>query len=265
MSILHVESVGQGPPLVLLHGFALHGGLFAAVVPALARRHRVIAVDLPGHGHSPAPASFTLPSVVASIAHAMASFDEPASILGWSFGGLAALELARLHPARVKSLVLVATTPRFVAAADWPHAMAAETLARFGDELAVSYRLTLQRFLTLQVQGSEEGRATLAALRASLFARGAPSKATLAGVLRVLAETDLRAEVRGIDTPALVVTGQRDALAPNLAGAWLAGAMPRARHVDIAAAAHAPFLSHREAFTAAVAPFLDEHAELSRA
>ncbi|HTQ01404.1 MAG TPA: pimeloyl-ACP methyl ester esterase BioH [Casimicrobiaceae bacterium] len=265
MSKVHVETVGHGPPLVLLHGFALHGGLFSAVVPALARRHRVIAVDLPGHGHSPAPDSFTLSAIVASIAQVMASFDEPASILGWSFGGLAALELARLHPARVKSLVLVAATPRFVAAADWPHAMAAQTLARFGDELAVSYRLTLQRFLTLQVQGSEEGRAALAALRTALFARGAPSKATLAGVLRVLAETDLRAEVRGLDTPALVVTGQRDALTPKEAGAWLARTMPRARHVDIAGAAHAPFLSHREAFTAAVAPFVDEHAELSRA
>ncbi len=52
MSALHVESVGAGPPLVLLHGFALHGGLFAPVVPQLARTHRVHVVDLPGHGHS---------------------------------------------------------------------------------------------------------------------------------------------------------------------------------------------------------------------
>jgi len=51
MSGLHVESTGEGPPLVLLHGWAMHGGLFAPLVPALARRYRVSVVDLPGHGH----------------------------------------------------------------------------------------------------------------------------------------------------------------------------------------------------------------------
>ena len=49
---LHVDVQGEGAPLVLLHGFALHGGLFAPIVPALSHTHRVHAVDLPGHGHS---------------------------------------------------------------------------------------------------------------------------------------------------------------------------------------------------------------------
>lgn len=262
---LHIESVGQGPPLLLLHGFAMHGGLFAPVVPALARRHRVHAVDLPGHGHSPPGASITLPSLVASLSEAIGEIGEPVTILGWSFGGLVALKLAHALPRHVKALVLVCTSPRFVAADDWPHAMAASTLARFGDELKASYRLTLQRFLTLQVQSSDEGRATLASLRQALFAREAPSPATLSDVLRTLADTDLRGDVHEVAAPSLVVTGQRDALAPAAAGAWLAQTLPRARHVELAGAAHAPFLSHREAFTEAVSAFLDEHAELSRA
>jgi len=49
MTALHVQSVGQGPPLVLLHGFAMHGGLFAPIIPALARHHRV-HVDASGQG-----------------------------------------------------------------------------------------------------------------------------------------------------------------------------------------------------------------------
>ena len=53
------------------------------------------------------------------------------------------------------------------------------------------------------------------------------------------------------------MTGGRDALTPPAAGAWLAGALPRARLVDIADAAHAPFLSHRPQFDAAVTEFLD--------
>ncbi len=265
MTALHVDSVGAGPPLVLLHGFAMHGGLFAPVLPALAQRTRVHAVDLPGHGHSAALEPCTLDAAAAAVAAFVERCGEPATILGWSFGGLVAQRLAKAHPRLVRSLVLVATTPRFVQAPDWPHAMAAVTLARFADELRASYRLTLQRFLTLQVQGSDEGRGTLASLRQALFARGEPSPSTLAAVLRVLETADLRDDARGVDVPALVVTGRRDALTPAAAGEWLARSMPRARHVDLPSAAHAPFLSHRDAFVESVCAFLDEHAELSRA
>ena len=254
---LHVDSVGAGPPLVLLHGWAMHGGLFASLVPALAGRHRVHVVDLPGHGHSPAVLPYALDAVVARIDAEFARETQPVTVLGWSFGATVALRWARLAPERVARLVLVCATPRFVASADWAPAMAPATLARFGDELRVAYRLTLQRFLALQVQGGAEARATLAALRSALFARGEPSPAALASALAVLQATDLRGDVREIHAQALVVTGSRDALTPPAAGAWLAGALPQARHVDIENAAHAPFLSHRPQFDAAVTEFLD--------
>ena len=51
MSELYVEWSGSGPPLVLLHGWAMHGGLLAPLVPALSARYRVAVVDLPGHGY----------------------------------------------------------------------------------------------------------------------------------------------------------------------------------------------------------------------
>lgn len=107
------------------------------------------------------------------------------------------------------------------------------------------------------MHGSEEGRATLAALRHALFARGEPSPQALAAALGVLAATDLRADVGAIAAPTLVIGGDRDTLTPDAAGAWLAAAMPHARHVVIPGAAHAPFLSHRAAFDVALSEFLD--------
>jgi len=254
---LHIESVGVGPPLVMLHGWAMHGGLFAPLLPALAERYRVSVVDLPGHGHSAPVMPYTLDGLVAAIAARFDKADVPVTILGWSFGGAIAMRWSLLHPEHVARLLLVCATPRFSASDDWPHAMSPTTLAKFGDELTVAYRLTLQRFLSLQVQGSDEGRATLAALRGQLFARGEPARATLKASLDVLAETDLRADARSIAAPTLIVTGERDALVPRAAGAWLARTIPGARHVDIAGAAHAPFLSHPRAFTAAIKEFLD--------
>lgn len=256
---LHVESVGDGPPLVLLHGWAMHSGLFGPLLPALAERFRVHAVDLPGHGRSGAAAPDTLDGYVDAVARSIEARG-PLAVLGWSFGGQIALRWASRESDRVTRLVLVSTSPRFVASPDWPHAMAAATLARFGDDLAADWRQTLSRFLTLQVQGSDEGRRALALLRHQVFARGDPGRASIATALQVLAAADLRAEARSVEAPALVIAGDRDTLAPAVAGAWLAQAMPDARFASIGGAAHAPFLSHRAAFDRALSGFLDDPA-----
>jgi pimeloyl-[acyl-carrier protein] methyl ester esterase len=178
-------------------------------------------------------------------------------VLGWSLGGLVAMQWALARPGRIARLVLVATSPSFVTRDGWRDAMAPETLARFGDELQSAYRLTLLRFLTLQVQGSDEGRATLAQLRTRLFERGDPSPKVLAGALELLGSTDLRPMLAGIGVPTLVIAGDRDALVPCAATVELAQALPQATQVTIGGAAHAPFLSHRRAFLEAALPFLD--------
>jgi pimeloyl-[acyl-carrier protein] methyl ester esterase len=249
---VHVESVGAGAPLVLLHGFAMHGGLFGPLLPMLARAHRVHVVDIPGHGHSPPIPRFGLAPLADAVDAAVAEVAGPIDVLGWSLGGQIALQWALAEPRRVRRLILVATTPSFVRRDGWPHAMTAETLARFGDELGVSYRLTLQRFLALQVHGSEEGRVALAHLRRHLFERGEPSAAALADALALLQRADLRPILPLVATPTLVIGGERDALVPIEATRALSAALPDARHVTIEGAAHAPFLSHRQAFLDAV-------------
>ena len=256
---LYVESSGAGPPLVLLHGWAMHSGLWLPVLPTLESRFRVHRVDLPGHGFSAAISPYTLAGMVDAVSGtlALAPLPEAATIVGWSLGGAVALEWARARADEIARLVLIGTTPSFVARDGWPHAMSRETLARFGDELDLSYRATLQRFVILQVRGSEHEREVLAQLRSQLFARGEPTREALAATLALLAATDLREDIGDVEQPALVVSGGRDALAPPAAGAWLAAALPQGRHALIDGAAHAPFLSHAEAFLAALTAFCD--------
>ncbi|MEO8739974.1 MAG: pimeloyl-ACP methyl ester esterase BioH [Casimicrobiaceae bacterium] len=260
---VHIESAGRGAPLVLLHGWAMHGGLWQSVLPRLIGRFRVHNVDLPGHGWSPGVTPYTLEALVEAVASAVAALPDlrhvPVTVLGWSLGGLIALEWARTRPVGVRALVLTATTPCFVQRDDWPHAMAAATLDRFDDELVASYRLTLQRFLSLQMQGSERSREALAQMRSTLFARGEPTPADLRDALAVLATTDLRRVVADIAQSALIIVGDRDALTPLAASRWLAAALPKATLVTLAGAGHAPFISHPDAFVAALDRFADEH------
>ncbi len=180
------------------------------------------------------------------------------TVLGWSLGALIALEWARRAPRAIGRIVLTGATPRFVTGPDWPHAMDEPTLARFGDELRVAYELTLKRFLALQLQGSDDARAALAAMRHQLFARGRPAPAVLAAGLALLRDTDLRADVACVLQPALVVAGDRDTLAPVEASRWLAAHLPRGRLAVIRGAAHVPFLSHPQAFLQALLAFADE-------
>ncbi|MDE2139813.1 MAG: alpha/beta fold hydrolase, partial [Gammaproteobacteria bacterium] len=145
---LHIETLGRGADVFLVHGWALHGGVWDSLVPELARSWRVTRVDLPGHGRSRAlPMPATLSALVSLVVHAA---PQSAVWLGWSLGGLVALQAALDFPQRVRALILVSSTPRFVTAPDWDCAMAPERLAEFSLALARDYRGTVQRFLALQ-------------------------------------------------------------------------------------------------------------------
>ena len=251
---LHIETQGQGPDLVLLHGWGLHGGIWESVLPRLAAEFRVTRVDLPGHGLSRAmPMSSALSEVAGQV---LASVPEQAVWLGWSLGGLIAQRAALDAPRSLHGLILANTTPRFVTAPDWPDAMPPEQLQEFAAGLGQDYKETLQRFLSLQVRGDEAARAALRQLRDALFVRGEPDGVSLAIGLELLRTSDLRAELARIASPTLVIVGAYDRLTPPGAGAALAQAIPGARLHLIPKSAHAPFLSHVEDFIAAITGFM---------
>ncbi|MDZ4202097.1 MAG: pimeloyl-ACP methyl ester esterase BioH [Gallionella sp.] len=250
---LHVEVSGRGEPLVMLHGWGMHGGIWGETVARLAEDFTVHNVDLPGHGASGSSEAFVLEGVVDELA---ARFGQPLALLGWSLGGIIAQQWALREPHKINRMVLVASTPCFTRREDWPFGMAAETLAQFSADLEQDHAATLRRFLALQVRGSENERALLAALRTQLFGRGEPQLTALRGGLEILRDTDLRTALPRIEPSVLVIAGERDKLTPPEASRYLAETIPDARVVEIAGAAHAPFLSHTEVFVEAINDFL---------
>lgn len=242
---LHHEVAGRGPDLLLLHGWGLHGGVWSPLLPALVDRFRVHVVDLPGHGRSTASGLWELPALADRLLDLV-----PARSLwiGWSLGALVALTGARRRPDRVGGLILVGATPRFVSDPTWPCAVASEVLEAFAASLERDCRSTINRFLSLQLGTGEAERAVLRRLRAEAFRFGEPDSAALRVGLDVLRKTDLRAELPRIETPARIVQGERDRLAPPAAGAYLARNLRCAGHHRFLRAGHAPFLSNPEAF-----------------
>lgn len=256
---LHVDTRGSGEPLLLIHGWGMHGRMWQPVAEKLAASHTVYNVDLPGHGSS----AFSSPvsgsgeeALEAIVSQLMVQFTEPLSVCGWSLGGQVALRWAQRNPAQVQRLILVATTPCFVQKEEWDCAMAQDTLKGFAQALLQNHALTLKRFLALQVRGSENEKEILSALREQLFAKGEPDLAALQAGLDILRDVDLRAALPEITPPALVIAGERDMLTPARASEYLSQQMPNAQLGVIKGAAHAPFLSHQQEFFHAVVNFL---------
>jgi pimeloyl-[acyl-carrier protein] methyl ester esterase len=241
--------------LVLLHGFALHSGIWGDWLAELAPLVEPRAIDLPGHGGSSWDARI---GDLAGLARAVSGEIPPgAVVLGWSLGGMVALELARQRIADIRGLVLIATTPRFVAGADWPHGVEPRVLEAFAHGVRNDYERTVQDFLALQVLGATDPRTTLRALRDRVRSRPAPDPSALDVGLDILRRADLRPALEGIRLDALVITGQRDRLVHPRAGAILAAALPRARVRRIEGSGHAPFLSHPAVVRDELATFLE--------
>jgi pimeloyl-[acyl-carrier protein] methyl ester esterase len=246
---MHIERTGHGPDLVLLHGWAMHGGIFAPLVEALRRDWTVHVVDLPGHGASREDATpLRLPELGAALVEAL----PPAVWLGWSLGGLVAQHVAIRHPDRVHGLATIASAPCFVAGEDWPYGVAPAVLAQFGANLGNDWRGTVDGFLALEVIGSRHAQEELRTLRASVFERGEPAPRVLAEGLDLLRTADVRAGIAGLAVPSLWIAGRRDRLVPAGAIARAAALAPGGRHLEIPDAGHAPFLHNAGAIATAI-------------
>ena len=257
---MHIQSLGQPaggqkPALALIHGWAMHGGLFAPLVERLADRYTLHLVDLPGHGHA---REDTTPLVPETLAAQLVERVPGAVWLGWSLGGQFALRAALDHPHDVRGLVMVASSPRFVVGEDWQHGVGASLFRDFGDALAKDFRGTLEGFLALEALGSAHAQEELRSLRAHAFERGEPAPRALQEGLVLLDRLDLRDELPMLRVPSLWLAGRRDRLVPAGAMPAAAALAPQARSVVIANAGHAPFLGAPDEVAREIDAFMAE-------
>ena len=253
MSDLSIQTEGRGAThLVLLHGWAMHGGVFAPLVEALRDRCTLHVVDLPGHGRS---RDSDVPLQPADCARVIAAQLPPAIWMGWSLGGLYALQAALDFPRHVRGLAMLCASPRFVRGDDWPDAVSPEILQNFGRELGTDYVGTLERFLALEALGSDCAHADLRKLRADTFNDHPPQVRALVEGLAVLENTDLRARLPDLARPSTWIAGRRDRLIPWQAMQWSARRCGGA-FTNITGGGHAPFIGHTQTVIAALEPLL---------
>ena len=257
---LHVVEEGQGSPVLVLHGFTGSSDSMAGVGAALRDHHRVLRVDLLGHGRSDAPrdhAPYGIERCAAQLVGVLDAFSMPyAHVVGYSMGGRVALALAALHPSRVASVLGIGARagledPAERAARVRDDELLAARIEREGVSAFVDAWMALPLFATQRRLGA-------AALAAARDERLANRPHALAASLRAMgagAQTPLHARLAQLSMPVLLIAGAEDAgfaaIARDLARRLLHG-----RVSLVPEAGHAAHLENPEAFAQIARAFL---------
>lgn len=252
---LHVEEQGDGPPVLLIHGWAMSSAALQPLASRLAGR-RTLRYDLRGHGRSPASASATLDDHAADLAGLLEALAlEEVLVVAWSLGAQVLLRSLPAARARLRGAVLIGATPRFTLCDGWSHGLPARQVEVLAQRFRRDPARTRSRFLADMLAAPERdrlGAAGLAALDASMPLPD--DGAALAG-LEILATADLREELPTIALPILLLHGAADPICVPGASSAMADAIPGARRIALPDAGHAPFLTRGEEVAGAILGF----------
>jgi sigma-B regulation protein RsbQ len=248
----------DGQPMMFAHGFGCDQGMWRHVAPAFADRYRVITFDHIGSGGSDKSAFdwekySDLHGYAADVLDIIRTLDlEDVVFVGHSvsamIGGLAVIEA----PERFDNLVMVAPSPRYLDDVDYAGGFTQEDIDELLESLESNY-LGWSAAMAPVIAGNPDRPALGEELTAS-FCRMDPDIARRFATTTFL--SDNRQDLPRIGVPTLVLQCSDDAIAPPAVGAFVAGAVPQATLVQLAASGHCPNLSAPQDTVTAISDFL---------
>lgn len=257
--MLWVKEVGQGRPLVMLHAAGTSGKIWWQHIPRLARRFRVLTIDLPGHGQSPRPKEpLSIEGMSSELYQTIQSLSlSRVHVVGLSLGGMVAQVLAVDHPSSVSSLTLCDT----ICEIGPPQAQILEERARAVEEGGMSSLLksTLERWFSPSFFA---GHPDVVSEVEKLLLAADPL--INAQTWRAIAKLDVVSRLPKMRVPALVINGSLDTSIPPGGGERLATLLS-ARLVELQGCAHMAPLEAPEKFMDILESFLlNEEASINR-
>lgn len=230
-------------PVCLLHGWGANRHIFKEFGFNLQQYgHCVTAWDLPGHGENQTPTS---PFDIIAIADEFAGrMTTPHHFFAWSLGSLIALYIAARHPQKVLSLTICSGFAKLCAAPDYPEGLHHVSLSRMIGLFQQDYAKYMRQFLELQLINTANKSQILTAVLPDMIKHGHPQ--ALQAALDALESADARSLLAHIQTPTLLLYGNKDTITPVRMGSYLHQHLPHSQLYIIDRAAHAPFLSHMD-------------------
>ena len=250
------ERVGEGPPLVFVHGAPADGRLWRPQLAALADEFTVVAWDEPGAGRSSdLPAGFGLANFANCLATLIEALElSPAHVAGLSWGGTVALELYRRHPGLVATLILADTY------AGWKGSLPQEEVRARVAGLRQMLAARAEEFdPTPPGLFAGDPPPEVVPLLKEIFA--AVRREAVRTLLVVMAEADQRDLLPRVAVPTLLIWGELDARSPLSIARQFEHAIPETQLVVIPGAGHVSNLEQPEQFNEAVRQFCRAHSQ----
>ncbi len=250
---MHIKKIGQGKDLVLIHGWAMHSGIWEPIIDRFSNQYTLHLVDIPGMGKSHVINPYDLDHVTEEISKALPpSFD----ILGWSLGSLIAIKMSLMYPKKIHRMVLVGGTPCFINQTDWSYGVDIRDFNNFANNLFKNYKSTMINFYILQLMHSKNSKLIIKKLKEMEAVENPPEIKSLQLGLDILLNNDLRNDINKIKHQTLLITGDMDRLTPKSASIWLESHLKESQLKLIKGASHIPFLSHSDEFFNCLDQFL---------
>ncbi|MGR5096216.1 pimeloyl-ACP methyl ester esterase BioH [Vibrio maritimus] len=245
---VHWQTEGQGPDLVLVHGWGMNGAVWSACSRELSKHFTVHTVDLPGYGLSHQVSYQSMQELADML---LDEAPEHAIWLGWSLGGLIATHIAHFYPSRVSQLVTLASSPKFSEGEQW-RGIKKDVLSAFMAQLSNDFELTIERFMALQAMGSPSARQDIKLLKQAVLSRPMPCPNALMLGLEWLDNLDYRPQLSQLSMPVHRWYGRLDGLVPVRIVKQLDAQMSTHQSHIFAQSSHAPFITETDEFVTRV-------------
>lgn len=256
---LFYEERGTGRPVILIHGWTMNGTFWSQNVDELAQHHRVITVDLRGHGESgKTPDGHNLTQYARDLHYLIQAIDaHDACLVGWSMGTAVILSYVREYGCdNLRSVVFVDQSPRFLDGPDWDFPLTGGyspvDLAVFAQALRHARPSVVKPFIAACF-AEEPSQDTVDAIYAETTQT--PTEAALS-VWMDMAYADLRPVLPEVTVPALLIYGEQSKIFPGDLAGWMSTTLPKAEIKRFEASGHAPFGEEPEHFNRVVNGFL---------
>jgi malonyl-CoA O-methyltransferase len=201
----NMSAVEKNFSLVLIHGWGCDQASWQPLIPELEKFFKIISIDLPGFGNALIMNDYSLENILSILIDQIPSNSW---VMGWSLGGMLAIQLAHSYPQKISGVVSLAANAKFVADDDYPDAMPLQVNQDFNQSFLENPAATLKLFSGLLAQGAEDERGLLKTFRRILNSKSINSN--WYDALLLLSQIDNRKLISEIEQSCLHIFAEGD-------------------------------------------------------